>query len=129
MQSLATRASQKPHRRRWTKKEFYQMAEMGWFEGKRAELIEGEIIEMPAMNVAHATAVRLCLAVLRDVFSKGYIVDSQLPFDLGESSEPQPDIAVIRGGLRDFIHFHPSSAVLIMEISDSTLSLSRTTRR
>ena len=44
--------------RQWTQKEYYQMAELGFFLGKRVELIEGEIVEISPMNKSHATAVR-----------------------------------------------------------------------
>ena len=33
-----------PRPRRWTREEFYRMAELGWFHGQRVELIEGEIM-------------------------------------------------------------------------------------
>jgi hypothetical protein len=33
-----------PKARRWTKAEFYHMAELGWFDGQRAELVNGEIL-------------------------------------------------------------------------------------
>lgn len=118
-----------PRVHKWTKEEYYRMSEIGFFDGKRVELIEGEIIEMAAMNAPHATALRLTFAALRQIFAEGFVVDSQLPFDLGEHSEPEPDAAVIRGGLRDFIHAHPQDAMLIVEISDTTLRYDRTRKQ
>lgn len=128
-------ANQNPNRdaeprvHKWTKDEYYRMSESGFFDGKRVELIEGEIIEMASMNAAHATTVRLTFAALRQIFAEGYVVDSQLPFNLGETSEPEPDATVIKGGLRDFIHAHPRDAVLIVEVSDSTLRYDRTIKQ
>ena len=124
----ASAAEEMPRALKWTKAEYHRIAELGLFAGKQVEFIEGEIIEMAAMDVAHATAVRLAFAALRKVFAEGYVVDSQLPFDLGEDSEPLPDVAVIKGGLRDFIHAHPRDAVLLVEISDTTLRYDRTTK-
>jgi Uma2 family endonuclease len=49
----------------------------------------------------------------------------QLPFVVGDDSEPEPDIAVVRGNPRDYIFAHPSNAVLLVEISDSTLDYDR----
>ncbi len=112
--------------RRWTCDEYYKMAELGFFDGKRVELIEGEIIEMSPMNKPHATAVRIILEVLRKTFNQGYIVDSQLPMSFSKQSEPEPDIAVVKGGIRDFMISHPKTAELIVEVSDSTLRLDRT---
>ncbi len=49
---------------RWTRNQYYKMAELGFFAGKRVELIKGEIVVMSPMKSAHATAVRLLLEVL-----------------------------------------------------------------
>lgn len=121
-----TNGSPKPYR--WTVSEYYQMADMGFFDGKRVELIRGEIIEMAPMKTPHATAVRLLIEALRKIFGKGYLVDSQLPLSLGRSDEPEPDVTVVEGSARDFTDFHPKSARLIVEVSDSTLRFDRSTK-
>jgi Uma2 family endonuclease len=113
---------------KWTQKEYYQMAELGFFHGKRVELIEGEIIEMSPMNKPHATAIRIILGVLRNIFVQDYIVDSQLPMSFSKTNEPEPDVAVIKGGVRDFSDSHPKTAELIIEVSDSTLRFDRTVK-
>ena len=41
-------------------------------------------------------------------------------------TEPQPDVAVIKGGIDDFTHLHPKIAALIVEVSDATLRYDRT---
>ena len=113
----------------WTRDEYYQMAELGFFDGKRVELIEGEIIEISPMKSLHATGIRRVLSVLsvlREIFTKGYSVDSQLPMSFSNLTEPQPDVAVIKGGIDDFTHLHPKIAALIVEVSDATLRYDRT---
>lgn len=112
--------------RRWTRDEYYQMAEMGFFDGKRVELIEGEIIETAPMKSLHATVVRLVLDVIRRVFIEGYIVDSQLPMSFSEITEPEPDVAIVKGEIKDFIQTHPKTAELIIEVSDATFRYDRT---
>lgn len=111
---------------RWTRDEYHRMAELGFFAGKRVELIGGEIIEMSPMKTAHATAVRLIIEELRKVFAEGYVVDSQLPMSFGKTDEPEPDVAVVEGTIRDFSESHPKNAVLIVEVSDTTLNYDRT---
>jgi Uma2 family endonuclease len=113
---------------KWTQKEYYQMAELGFFQGKRVELIKGEIIEMSPMKSAHATAVRLIVEILREIFAKGFVVDSQLPMSFGKADEPEPDIAVVKGSVRDFSSSHPKTAELLVEVSDSTLRYDRTVK-
>jgi len=112
--------------RRWTRDEYYQMAELGFFHGKRVELIEGEIIEMSPIKSLHATVVRLVLDIMRSVFAKGYIVDSQLPMSFSKITEPEPDVAIVKGEIKDFVQTHPKTAELIIEVSDSTLRYDRT---
>ena len=113
---------------KWTQKEYYRMAELGFFQGKRVELIEGEIIEMSPMNKPHATAVRKLLNILRAFFGEGFLIDSQLPMSFSKASEPEPDVAVIIGKIDDFTKSHPRNAELIVEVSDSTLRYDRTVK-
>ena len=48
-----------------------------------------------------------------------------MPFVGGDDSEPEPDVAVVRGHQRDYIRAHPDTAVLVVEVSDSTLDYDR----
>ena len=109
----------------WTQEKYYQMADLGFFQGKRVELIEGEIIEISPMNKPHATAIRILLSIFNKLFPNGYLVDSQLPMSFSKISEPEPDIAVIKGQIKDFAESHPKTAELIIEVSDATLYYDR----
>ncbi len=113
---------------KWTQKEYYQMAELGFFQGKQVELIKGRIIEMSLVNKPHATAVRKLLSVLKTFFGDGFLIDSQLPMSFSKASEPEPDVAVIKGVIEDFTKSHPKTAELIVEVSDSTLRYDRTVK-
>ena len=42
-----------PRVRKWTKDEYYQMADLGWFRDQRAELEEGEIVVLSPQKIAH----------------------------------------------------------------------------
>jgi Uma2 family endonuclease len=110
---------------RWTVREYYQMAELGFFQGKRVELIRGEIVEMSPMKSPHATSIQLAAEVLSELFKKGFVVRSQLPMSFSKADEPEPDIAVVTGSIRDYADGHPKSAVLLVEISNSTLRFDR----
>lgn len=115
-----------PRVRRWTRDEYYQMASLGWFRGKRVLLLDGEIIEMAGQGNWHSIALEMCERVLRDLFPKDrYWVRGQRPLDLPDgSSDPEPDLAVVPGNPADF-HQHPSTALLVVEVSDSSLRLDR----
>ena len=57
-----------------------------------------------------------------------HVVRSQSPLALGDRSEPEPDIAVVRGKMRDFSREHPTTALSVIEVSDSTLEFDRVTK-
>jgi Uma2 family endonuclease len=89
------------------------------------ELIDGEIIEMSPQKTPHASALGLAEDALRNVFSSGNWVRTQRPLDLGELFEPEPDIVVVPGTPRDYLQQHPKNAILLLEVSDTTLSYDR----
>jgi Uma2 family endonuclease len=113
-----------PRTRRWTRAEYYKMADMGLFEGQRVELIDGEIIEMSPQKGPHAQSIGLTSDELRAAFGRGHWVREQLPLALGLSSDPEPDVSVVRGTARDYPD-HPTSALLVVEVSDSSLGFDR----
>lgn len=116
---------EEPKYLKWTKKEYHYLAELGMFEGRRTEFLEGEIIEMSTMKSPHATGLSLTDSAMREVFGRECTVRNQMPLDFGENFETVPDIAVVKGEARDFKDAHPKTADLVIEISDTTLSYDR----
>jgi len=110
----------------WNRYEYYLMAEMGMFTRKHVELIEGQVIEMSPQGTQHITSVTLVGDLFRRVFVSGFFVRIQGPLNLGEHSEPEPDVAVVSGSIRDYNQAHPTTAVLVVEISDTSLNYDRT---
>lgn len=118
-----------PQVRRWMRDEYRKMAEYGLFAPEeRVELIEGEIVEMSPKRSSHSTSTTLAGDALRLAFGRGYTVRIQEPLVLGPTSEPEPDIAVVRGMARDYRDEHPSSALLIVEVAETSLMYDRTTK-
>jgi Uma2 family endonuclease len=112
--------------RRWTREEYDRMIDAGVLTPEdRVELIEGEILTVTPQGSAHATAVSLAHDALRGVIGPSLHVRVLLPLALGSASEPEPDIAIVAGAVRDYRDHHPMSAVLVIEIADSTLSYDR----
>lgn len=112
---------------RWTVDEFHRMGDMGWFEGRRVELIEGEIIEMSPMGSHHVTSVHKAARALERAFGAGFYTRVQSPLIVHSRTDPEPDIAVVRGDIEDYAESHPTPAetVLVVEISDTTLERDR----
>jgi len=116
-----------PNRRGWTRAEFERMAELGLFADEKLELIEGEIIEKMTQNSPHAIAVYRGPRALERVFEEAhFMVRVQLPLALSDSSLPEPDIAVVEGNWQEHRQRHPQTAVLVVEISDTTLDTDQT---
>ena len=113
-----------PQTRRWTSQEYHRLAEQGWFDGQRVQLIDGEIIQMPAMGYPHAKAVSRIERLLERIFEPTDWVRSQLPLAVSSEHEPEPDISVIKGRPENYPD-HPSTALLVVEISDTSLRLDR----
>src|SRR3974390_2780815 len=96
-----------PRPRPWTKAEYYKMWEMGWFEGQRVELLDGEIIEMPIPNPPHFTSTDKSPEALRAGFRADRVwVRMQGALDLGRDVEVEPDVAMAHG-LRSSFTGHP----------------------
>jgi Uma2 family endonuclease len=106
----------------WTVEEYYRVGDAGLFEGRHVELLEGEIIDMATMLSPHATSVTLTVEAVREAFGQGWVVRNQMPLRLSDISEPEPDIVVVAGKIRDFKDAHPTTAALVIEVSESTLS-------
>jgi Uma2 family endonuclease len=115
-----------PQPRRFSCAEFHQMGDMGWFEGRRAMLINGEILEMPGPNPPHATMTAKVDTTLRRYFTQGFVIRNQSPLVLGLATDPEPDLAVVAGQLMDYYSAHPTSATLVIEVADSTLAFDTT---
>jgi Uma2 family endonuclease len=115
-------------RHRFTVDEYYAMAEAGILnEDDRVELIEGEIIEMSPINAPHAGHVKRLIRLFTKRLGDKMLLDVQNPVRLGDYSEPQPDIALLKPRADDYTKSHPKPAdvKLLVEVSDSTVDYDR----
>lgn len=94
-------------------------------EDDRVELLDGVIVAEPPMDPPHATGISLTAqAIGRGVGSRAAIRVQQ-PFIASPFSAPEPDVAVVPGGLQDYAHAHPTVALLVVEVSNSSLKQDR----
>ncbi len=121
-------ATTDPQVKHWTRDDFYRMAEAGLLVDQRVELIEGEILTISPMNPAHAASLQLVAKALEQAFGVEHCVRVQLPLHVDDCSEPEPDLAVVPGTPRDY-RSHPRGALLVVEISDTTLGFDRSRKR
>jgi Uma2 family endonuclease len=113
---------------RWTCAEFHRFGDMGVFEGRRAMLIDGVILEEGPMNPPHALTLELVEPALRAAFGTGWRIRGQSPLVLGQDLDPEPDFAVIAGSPRGSSG-HPTTAELVIEVADSSLDFDTKDKR
>jgi Uma2 family endonuclease len=90
--------------------------------GRRTELIRGIVIEKMSKSPSHRTIVSLLYRLFLTRLPKGFTVWQEQPLTLADS-EPEPDISVTRGGERDFLNAHPTTAELVIEVAMSSPAL------
>jgi Uma2 family endonuclease len=111
--------------RRWTRVEYDKLIEIGILgPGDKIELLGGQLCVSEPQNSPHARAISLGLEAIQRALAPGWHVRVQLPIALDDESEPEPDLAVVSGGPRDYAD-HPSRPALVVEVADSRLALDR----
>ena len=91
-------------------------------EDHEVELLDGLLVAKMTKSTEHRAAKWLAQNSLAKVVPEGWYVDSQDAITLA-TSEPEPDVMVIRGHTRDYLEHHPPARelALVVEVSDSSL--------
>ncbi len=119
-------ASYEARTRRFSRAEYEKLIDLGVFRpGEPIELIGGELMVAEPQGAAHYTAIRKTATALEAAFGPGWEVRTQGPLGLDDDSEPEPDVAVVPGGLDDYSRAHPSRPALTVEVAESSLSVDR----
>ena len=88
-------------------------------EDEHVELLEGEIVEMSPQEKPHARATTRLNRWLTRALGDEYMVRVQMPLTL-RRSEPEPDLAVVRAIDEASARRHPTTALLVVEVADSS---------
>jgi Uma2 family endonuclease len=90
---------------------------------KRAELLEGVIIEKRSKSILHTRLLSRTMEALHQALTGAYWLRQEAPITMSDS-EPEPDISVVAGREESYTA-HPATALLVIEISVSTLQEDR----
>jgi Uma2 family endonuclease len=123
---VITGAAVRPYR--WTLDDYEQLIALGLLEGKHVELIQGEILTMASMGEPHALTIMQLNYALLPHFNPGtgFHFRIQMPLALPALiSEPEPDIAIVALGTPTNEAGRPTSASLIVEVAESSLTYDR----
>ena len=112
--------------RSWTRAEYDRLVAQGVFDpGAPVELLDGELVVREPQGSYHFTTIALAARAIERLFGPGWTVRQQAPISLDDQSEPEPDLAVVRGEPLDFLAQHPTRPVLVVEVAESSLELDR----
>lgn len=115
-------------RRLFNAAEYHRMAEAGILsEDDRVELIEGEIVQMSPIGSRHQACVDRLSTLFHQHVGRAAIVRVQGPVSLGEYSEPQPDLALLRPRDDFYAQAHPTPAdiLLLVEVAETSQGYDR----
>lgn len=111
---------------RMSRERYDRIIAKGLFDSDdRLELLDGLLVERARQTPLHASAGLAAREVLEKAFDRRYHARSHHPVALDDMSEPEPDIAIVSGGPRDYMDAHPSKPALIVEVADESLAKDR----
>ncbi len=116
-------------RKQFTIDEYHRLIELGFLTEKdRIELIRGELIHMTPKGTPHTVCGSILCRQLDRLLGDRAVIRGQDPITLPNHSEPEPDVAIAQGKDEDYLAHHPYPAdlLLVVEISDSTLTYDQT---
>ena len=115
-------------KRRFTADEYQLMGQAGILSADdRVELIDGEVVEMTPIGTVHTSAVMRATRALMLAAGTRAGVRGQVPIRLGDFSEPEPDLALVkwRDDFYGTAHPGPDDILLVIEMADTSLRYDR----
>jgi Uma2 family endonuclease len=107
---------------RFSVDQYHAMIRLGILtEDDPVELLEGWVVTKMPKNPPHSVVTQLTREVLARLLPAGWYADAQEPITTSDS-EPEPDVAVVRGDRRQDV-------ALVVEVADSTLQRDRTLKK
>ena len=112
---------------RFTVEQYHRLGELGLLTPEdRVELLEGWIVRKMNQRPIHGFIVRLLNEFFMRELPNGWICQCQLPITTAHS-EPEPDVAILKGEQLDFHDKHPPGKAcrLLIEVADTSLERDR----
>lgn len=102
---------------------YHRLGEQG-LVAEQTELLRGVIIEKMNKSPLYVSLVRHLMLLAEAAAGEEYVVRKEDPLTLADS-EPEPDLAIVRGDASDFRRRHPTTAVLVIEVAVSSEEIDR----
>jgi hypothetical protein len=112
---------------------YHEVANLGLLGPRdKVELLDGLLVTKMGRNPPHVVSAHLTWQALAAVVPAGWFVFKGDPVALpagpvGYASEPEPDVTVIRGAIRDYLSRkpRPEDVSLVVEVAESSLAEDR----
>jgi Uma2 family endonuclease len=112
---------------RFSVEKYHQMIQAGLFsEDDRYELLDGWLVAKMTEGPGHEFGTGELEDLLRAVLPEGWHLRNQAAITLA-SSEPEPDLSIVRGSRADYRVQHPQAddVASVIEVADTTLRTDR----
>ena len=110
-----------PSLHRFSLEQYYELGELGLLD-RRTELLDGVIIDMEPVSPWHANIGDILSRIFNEGARGRFRVRVQYPINLGQMSQPRPDLVLYRPGMWRGQHPGAADISLVVQISDSSLS-------
>lgn len=129
MSMVAPSPEVREHLRRISVGDYHRMIEAGILdEDEKVQLVLGMLVAMTPQGRPHAFVIQELTRLLVRALSDDFKVLTQLPLTLGDDSEPEPDLAVVRARDAASRTQHPATALLVIEVAGDSLRFDRRTK-
>jgi Uma2 family endonuclease len=115
---------------RFTVDEYHEMLQHGVLtEDDCVELLDGWIVPKVPHNPPHDSTIQVIEDTLRKHLPVGWRLRVQMAITT-DDSEPEPDVAIVRGHVRSYAHQHPRPADIgtLVEVAESSLLQDRSVK-
>jgi len=111
--------------------QYHEMIRTGILtEDDPVELLDGWLVMKMPKKTAHSFATQQTRVRLEAILPLGWFANSQEPVTL-DTSEPEPDVSVVRGERRQYLECHPGprDIGMLVEVADSSLERDRSWKK
>lgn len=98
-----------------TAETYRRLGEMGVL-AEDVELLRGFVVTKMPKSPLHEFVAQMLMKLLLVLLPPGFELRREGPLSLG-GSEPEPDLSVVQGDPADWLHSHPRTAALVIEVA------------
>lgn len=117
-----------PKVRRFSVEDYHRLIDLGFFgDNDRIELVQGELVEMAAQGTKHIFCCQALSERFHVLLYQKAISYCQAPILLSPSSEPEPDLTILKLDPDRYRNRKPeaSDVLMVIEVADSSLDYDR----